>query len=339
MHNESSKTEHEQSKHEKSRKDCTLSASILMSAIVLAGAWIYTSGAKYGQGGKAQVKPQTKTQTAASAFQEKIIPSKGAELPIKWGDIGMRMVENGTIDIQKLSQVYANRGGMEAGMKELLQKPDNGSLTMTAQNSGELLNLLWAFGLANKNPILENGPMQDPRYGGAGRFASTGGWTVAVGDAMNHYSAHQMVILAAEQQALVERVAKNIYRPCCGNSVYFPDCNHGMAMLGLLELMASQGATEDQMYKTALAVNSYWFPDTYFTIARYMQNNGIDWNSVSPKSILGTMYSSNQGYQKIQSLVAPEPSSGQSQGGCGVDAGRPVQQSTQQPQQQSGCGV
>ena len=205
---------------------------------------------------------------------------------------------------------------MGAEMKALIQKSDNGSITMTSQNSGEILNLLWAFGLANKNPILENGPMADPRYGGIENFASTGGWTIAVGDPMSHYSAHQLVTLTAEQQALVENVSKNIYRPCCGNSVYFPDCNHGMAMLGLLELMASQGATEDQMYKIALAVNSYWFPDTYLTIARYFQSKGVDWDSVNPKDVLGANYSSAQGYQRILTQIAPVEN--KSSGGCGV---------------------
>ncbi|MDO8664593.1 MAG: hypothetical protein Q7K44_03580 [Candidatus Liptonbacteria bacterium] len=332
MNDEHKKIEHHEhhlNNPEKQEKDYTLPISILMSALILAGAWIYTAGLKSGQ-----AQPQTKSQTAANKLEEKIIPSAGVALPIKWGGLGAQMVKNGTIDYQKLEAIYAGRSGMGAEMKALLQKSDNGSITMTSQNSGEILNLLWAFGLANKNPILENGPMQDPQYGGAGNFASTGGWTIAVGDPMGHYSAHQMVMLTADQQALVESVSKNIYRPCCGNSVYFPDCNHGMAMLGLLELMASQGATEEQMYKTALGVNSYWFPDTYLTIARYMQNNGIDWNSISLKSILGASYSSAQGYARIQSLVIPEPST-RSQGGCDVDAGQ-----TAQPQrQQSDCGV
>ena len=335
MNEDHKKVEHDQNKAQRQKKDYTLPISILVSSVIFAGAWIYTSGLKYEQGG-AQVKSQTKAQTAASKFEEKIIPSAGVVLPVKWGNLGMRMVENGVIDFQKLNEVYAGRGGMGTAMKALLQKSDNGSLVITRQNSGEILNLLWAFGLANKNTILENGPMQDPRYGGAGRFASTGGWTISAGSPMDHYSAHQFVTLTAEQQVLVEKVAKNIYRPCCGNSVYFPDCNHGMAMLGLLELMAAQGATEEQMYKTALSVNSYWFPDTYLTIARYMQNNGIDWDSISAKTILGATYSSAQGYQRIQSLVAPEPSSNQSQGGCGVDAGQPV---VQPQKQQSGCGV
>ena len=342
--------------NEHKNKDYTLSISILMSAVILAGAWIYTAGLKSGQGGQAQVKSQTKAEVVTSALEEKILPSAGVALPVKWDDIGKRMVKNGVIDFQKLEAIYANRGGMEADTKTLLQKSDNGSITMTSQNSGEILNLLWAFGLANKNPILENGPMMTYSGAGlpadsafvaeatsakeaalakAGNFASTGGWTIAVGDPMSHYSVHQLVTLTADQQALVESISKNIYRPCCGNSVYFPDCNHGMAMLGLLELMASQGVSEDEMYKIALAVNSYWFPDTYFTIAKYLKNNGIEWDSIEPKTILGESYSSAQGYARIQSLVAPEPST-QSQGGCGVDAGQPV---AQPQRQQGGCGV
>ncbi|PIQ66468.1 MAG: hypothetical protein COV96_01295 [Candidatus Zambryskibacteria bacterium CG11_big_fil_rev_8_21_14_0_20_42_18] len=123
-----------------------------------------------------------------------------------------------------------------------------------------MLNLFWALGLSSQNEILIEGEMSDQRYGGAGRFASTAGWSMAQGDAMNHYSRHQFFDLTPAQQELVEKVSKSIYRPCCGNSTHFPDCNHGMGMLGLLELMASQGANEKEMWETALVVNSYWFP-------------------------------------------------------------------------------
>ena len=114
----------------------------------------------------------------------------------------------------------------------------------------------------------------------------------------------------------MERVSKNIYRPCCGNSVYFPDCNHGMAMLGLLELMAAQGTSEEEMYKAALQVNSYWFPDTYLTLAKYFEQRGVEWSKVSPKEVLGAAYSSAQGYQQI--LAEVEPPQSQGGGGCGA---------------------
>src|SRR3989344_9479165 len=163
-----------------------------------------------------------------------VFPQDGVVLPIRWGNIGYQMVQAGVIDMQKFEMLYKTRGGLSSEMRKLLTDGENGYLVMNEENAGVLLNMLWAFGLANKNPILEQGPMMDPRYGGAGRFASTGGWTLAQGSAMDHYSAHQFVTLTGEQQLLVERVSKNIYRPCCDNPTYFPDCNHGMAVLGLL---------------------------------------------------------------------------------------------------------
>ncbi|KKW33657.1 MAG: hypothetical protein UY80_C0036G0001, partial [Parcubacteria group bacterium GW2011_GWB1_53_43] len=92
--------------------------------------------------------------------------------------------------------------------------------------------------------------------------------------------------------------------------------NHGMAMLGLLELMASQGVSEEDMYKTALVVNAYWFPDTYLTIARYLAAQGVKWEDADPKKLLGAEYSSGSGYQQILTHVAPLE--GGSGGGCSV---------------------
>lgn len=250
-----------------------------------------------------------------ASLQEKVLPSKGAELPVVWGDLGKQMVEKGVIDADKFEGLYERRGGLGDYEKELLYGEGNGRLKIDAQNAPYLLNLFWALGLGNKNPILEEGPMI--KYGGdAGIFASTGGWSLAEGRAMDHYSKHEFVVLSSEQQNLVEEVSQNIYRPCCGNPTYFPDCNHGMAMLGLLELMASQGASEEEMYKVALQVNSYWFPSTYLTIAKYFGERGVNWQEVNPKDVLGSSYSSAQGYRQILSEVEPPKSQGGS--GCGI---------------------
>lgn len=232
-----------------------------------------------------------------------ILESKeGITLPVKWGNLVRQMIELGVIDTEKYE-------------KALLYADNNGYIEINSQNSRVVLNLLWAFGLANKNPILEQGPMQT-RYGSAEKFASAGGWTLAKGDAMNHYSQYQFVVLTKEQQDLVEKVSKNIYRPCCGNSVYFPDCNHGMAMLGLLELLAAKGASEKEMYKIALQVNSYWFPSTYLTLAKYFQRRGVEWKDVEPRIVLGSAYSSVLGYREI--LKEVEPAQFQGGRGCGV---------------------
>ncbi|MEK7138155.1 MAG: hypothetical protein AAB787_01470 [Patescibacteria group bacterium] len=246
-----------------------------------------------------------------------VLPVDGVELPIKWEDVGKKMVDSGVIDKEALGTLYAGRGGLTPDEQELLSGMVKGKIVMTKKNAGYWLNILWAFGLTNKNPILEKGPMQDPEYGGAGRFASTGGWTLAKGNPMDHYSRHEMVKLSSDQQLLVESVSKGIYRPCCGNSTYFPDCNHGMAMLGLLELMAANGASESEMYRVALQVNSFWFPDTYLTIDEYLKARGESLATADPKEILGENYSSAYGYANILSQVqTPEKKS--SGGGCSV---------------------
>lgn len=257
-------------------------------------------------------------QTERSAdLKSAVLPSGGVDLPVTWGNLGKQMVDAGVIDQDALDKVYAERGGLDDSAKRLLTDISNSTLHIDEQNSGYLLNLLWALGLSNKNKILEEGPMRDPQYGGdAGGFASTGGWSLAKGEVMDHYSAHQFVTLNEEQQALAERVAKRIFRPCCGNATYFPDCNHGMAMLGLLELMAAQGVSEEEMYKVALQVNAYWFPDTYLTLAQYFRKQGVDWKDVKPQEVLGTEFSSASGYARIRAEVnPPEPGGGS---GCAV---------------------
>lgn len=244
---------------------------------------------------------------------EDVIPEEGIELPVAWGDLGVRLVEAGAIDRDKFIALY---GTLSEEQTQLLDGNDPERLRITRENALYLLNLFWALGLANANPILEDETtMMNPEYGGAPGFASTGGWILAQGEAMEHYGAHSLVPLTAEEQALVEKIARGVYRPCCDNSTYFPDCNHGMAMLGLLELMVSQGASEEEMWKAALAVNSYWFPDTYLTIAAYKLSVGEAWSGVDPKEVLGAEYSSATGYARIASLMAPRSIGG---GSCSV---------------------
>lgn len=258
-----------------------------------------------------------KTETVDPDLENKVLPKQGVELPVRWNDLGKRLVERGVIDQAKLENIYSGRGGLSKEMKDMLTGTENGAVKITSDNAGFILNLLWALGLGNKNEILEKGEMSDPQYGGAGNFASTGGWSLSVGKAMDHYSKYPFITLTTAQQKVVDRVSRGIYRPCCGNSTHFPDCNHGMAMLALLELLAAQGTSEDDMYRYALKVNAYWFPDTYLTIATYLKGQGNDWEKADPKQILGADYSSALGYQKVLKQTQPvQPKNGGA--GCGV---------------------
>ena len=289
----------------KTKKEIDLKSlmNIVIVAALIVGASLYTARLSKNQKlwHPARLSP---------GQQKEISLQDWVELPVVWGDLGLQMTEAGVIDKEKFEALYASRGGLSEADKKLLYDADNGNLVINTENSGIALNMLWAFGRANKTPILSEGPMMDPQYGGAGNFASTGGWTLARGNAMSHYSMHSFVTLTGEQQSIVERVAKNIYRPCCDNSTYFPDCNHGMAMLGLLELMASQGVSESNMYKFALQFNALWFPDTYEAIKTFFASKNMDWNTADPKKILGAEYSSASGYQKMLSQMKPQEQKG-----------------------------
>lgn len=272
-----------------------------------------------------------------SLLEESVIPSKGVILPVVWGNLGAELVGMGVIDANKFKSLYEQRGQFSEEYNNLLSGSSTDRIKITRENSGYLLNLFWALGLSNKNQILTSGEMTNPAYGGAKNFASTGGWTIAQGDPMNYYSRFMFVKLTPDQQDLVDKISRGIYRPCCGNSTHFPDCNHGMAMLGLLELMASQGVSEQDMWGTALVVNSYWFPDTYMNIATYMKNRGVEWKDVDPQEILGSNYSSAQGYSNIVSRISI--STQRSTGiDCGID-NPSVSNITPTSVPQNGCGI
>ena len=216
--------------------NATIPLSIIIAGVIIAGGIYIVDDGKI-------MKPFSAKQAEAKMLDGGYLLPHEVEM-----EMLQKMIELGVIDSEKMPEVTE-------------------------------LNLLWAWGLSNKNKILEQGPMMDPRYGGVENMASIGGWTVgkamdpvrgregsqrpSASNGMDHYSMHNMVILSAEEQNLVDKVAKNTFRPCCKNPAYFPDCNHGMAMLGYLEILASQGANEEELTQSALKANNDWFPGYY----------------------------------------------------------------------------
>lgn len=264
-----------------------------------------------------------KSQSDTAGIFAQINPGQGYEINAKYGDIGPKMIEMGVIDPEKFREVYRQSGQpLTPEQEEILTRGSDRKIKISQDNSYFLLNFFWAFGLGNKTKILTEGDMVKYGQGQVGSFASTGGWTLAKGDAVDYYSKRALVPLTAEQEDLVNKVASNIYRPCCGNSTAFPDCNHGMALLGILELMAANNATENEMYDGAKYINAFWFPGNYFDIALYFKNkDGKDYKDVDARQILGKDVSSVFGAQAVKQwltekgIVEKPPQQG---GGCGV---------------------
>ena len=261
--------------------------------------------------------PDSQSEEQAEKLKAELLPEEGIVLPVKWNDLGAKLVSIGVIDEEKFAQLF--RSGPLSGKNNeygaILAGDYDGNIVLTQQNSRFVLNTLWALGLAQRSDVLDSMVEEYPEVA---NLAATGGWTVGKSDAMDYYGKFELLDLSPEQQGLVTEIAQNIFRPCCNNHTGFADCNHGMAMLGLVEMMVSEGYSEREIYDTALAVNTIWFPDTYLTIARYMEDKrGLAWDSVNSKEVLGREFSSGSGYKGVLAQVNPLPNSGGG-GSCGV---------------------
>lgn len=242
-----------------------------------------------------QIYNKKQQEITLQKLQDKVIKDKYV-FKINWGDLGKKMIEDGVIDKTKLANAVTGKDELPKDLDKYFSQGQN-KIELTQANSQFWVDVLWGLGLANKNAILEKGQMVEGNQ--TANFASTGGWTLGISEPMQYYSKYSYINLSDKQQKDVEEIAGNIYRPCCGNSTAFPDCNHGMAMLGLIELMVSQNFSKEEIYRTALAFNSYWFPDTYLNIAYHFDKAGKDYNEISAKELLSKTFSSAMGYAVI----------------------------------------
>lgn len=238
-----------------------------------------------------------------STLAEVVVPQDGIELPVSWGLIGPQLVRLGVIDLAKFKQAVP----LTPEQEKILTVGSDAKIRIDRENGQFVVDLLWALGLAQKSVVYEEGPMGKEYKDDVGNFASTGGWNLARGNATDYLNRFDLIALTPEQQKIVADIAKNVYRPCCGNSTWFPDCNHGMAALAAIELMVSAGTSEDAIYRNILALNSYWFADTYLTVATYFARQGTPWKDVDAKAILGIEYSSAQGASTMAQKVGPLP--------------------------------
>lgn len=284
-----------------------------VAAIVIAGFYLFDiqvtpSGRFQSLLGKEQVAALPAEELTAATLASAVVPDKGYTVDIVWGDTGKKLVEAGGIDLEKYRQNYGDAQYNE--LLSYLTDSKNQGITINKQNAYFWVNTLWALGLTQRSDVLDAGVMGTDHREKLGNFASTGGWTLGAKPAVDLYSSTDLVPLTARQQQLVKRISENVYRPCCGNSTAFPDCNHGMAALGLIELMVSQGSSEKEVYQAVLAFNSYWFSQTYTDLAYYFQTKeNTAWADVDPKRVLAADFSSAQGYRAIKQQIGTVPGS------------------------------
>jgi hypothetical protein len=239
--------------------------------------------------------------TDMSAMADQINPPEGYKLPIRYGVFGPKLLAAGVIDYEQFMKLYQEIGApLDKLQTAVLNEGSNEPVVINKDNKQFLLNLFWALGLVNQNKILTDGPMMQNGKDQVVKFASTGGWTIGAKPVSELYASQSIITLTVEQQARLEEVAQAVYRPCCDNPTHFPDCNHGMAMLGLLELMASQGATVDAMFEAAKYVNAFWFPQQTLEAAMVFKAvKNVDFVKADARSLVGRAFSSGTGSQSV----------------------------------------
>lgn len=301
--------------------------TLAVKALILLVVFILGGGSGYLVG--SHLKPSETTTNTNSpvgdsvSLMPQINPPDGYQVPALFGDVGPQLVAVGAIDLPTFLNLYQQQGKpLTNEQLDILSKETANRVVINANNAYFLLNFFWALGLTNQNPILTEGPMTSAGLDRIGNFASTAGWTIGAKSATELYSSRKILSLTDEQQTRLLEVASEVYRPCCNNPTHFPDCNHGMAMLGLLELMASQDATTDEMFDTAKYVTAYWYPQQMLEIATaFKAAENVDFSQVDARKAVSRQYASISGFQAVHQwlsqngLLQQAPSSG---GSCGV---------------------
>lgn len=301
--------------------------SVLMIAIFLLGA--LSSYAIWGRPQQAAlgvqvplVPPTSDAIFDMTALVEQVNPPDGYDLGVSFGDLGPQVLDAGGIDLPAFIALYEASGSpLTEYQIEALTEKTNQQIIINSGNARFLLNFFWAVGLVNANPILTEGPITQRSDGQIDRFASTGGWTLGAKPVTDLFASRELILLNPEQQARVEDAAALIYRPCCNNPTLFPDCNHGMAMLGLLELMASQNASMSEMMEAAKYVNAFWFPQQALEMAIFFEtaeDPNSNFRNAVPALVVGKEMASSSGfadvhqYLQANDLLTQMPSNGNS---------------------------
>ncbi len=253
----------------------------------------------------------TNSSNVALARLSGEMENASAKMEFGWGNVINEMVSANALNGSLMSKYAVNTRQIGA-----INGTSNDDIFIDSANSTFDLYALWALGMNNENPIINNGTIMD--FGGDPySLASTGGYAPLGKLQLGNLS---LIKLTASEQALVLDIADNTYRPCCNNPASFPDCNHGAAQLGLIEIMAAHGSNSSSIYNALEKFNEINYPEQYAEIAAYLNSTqGISMDAVPAETILGRNFSSYAGSAAIHQYLASKgllPPSGSGGSSC-----------------------
>ena len=250
-----------------------------------------------------------------------VIPAAGYTLPFKWGDSIRKLVETGALNLSNISIILNNsKQPLTPVEMKILNGTYNGYIQFNSTNAEFVQLVLWSLGINNNDTIINKGqiinasvPYADqinsnaslkqkvtPQYVASHYFASTGGYGPL---GKLQLGGLNIISLTSQQQTLMYDVATHSYRPCCDNPTAFPDCNHGAAALGLIELLASQNANQSQMFSALEYFYQYQFPQQYTEIAAYFDSRGENYSRVNSSEVMSFSFSSYSGFSNVNQYL------------------------------------
>ncbi len=248
--------------------------------------------------------------------RSEVMPQRGYILPAKWGTSIRQLVADGALNVTALALILNKSGQpLTAQEQQILAGTSTVNVTVNSSDSTFMLMVLWSLGINNNNTMIGNGPIM--KFGGnPDNLASTGGYRPLGNLQLGKLN---IIGLTQHEQAVANYTAFYSYRPCCDNPTMMPDCNHGAAALGLIELMASQGANETTVFTALKEFNSFEFPQEYTNLAMFLKGRGVDFSSVPGYVLVSKNVSSGSVAAKIQQSLSSSQM-GQTGGGSGCSA-------------------
>jgi hypothetical protein len=224
---------------------------------------------------------------------EQVTPAAGFTTKVKWNGIVSKMVKQGVLDPARLENVLKKRYGQDMRPQwRAVLAGENAELRINSDNAVFMMYVLWALAKSNNNQILFDSPF-------AKYFKN---YDIGIGKA--GYGNVELLALTPKQQKTAKEVAEIASRPCCNNTTAQPDCSHGFSALGLVELMASQNFSKQEMFDVFVKFNSFWFPETYVKTALYFKfREGKNWSELDKELIAGKEYSSLSGAYKVKNYL------------------------------------
>lgn len=97
--------------------------------------------------------------------------------------------------------------------------------------------------------------------------------------------------LSSSQRSTFDRIAGNVYHPCCDTTIDSCGCLHAVAGRGLAKKLLLEGWSEDQIYDELLLWQKLWWPKHYAGVATYLNQQGQSPFDFDSKTLLGMEFS------------------------------------------------